>query len=113
MEEVEILLKERLRKVLHDTRTPITAMIDNPTMQARYGRQINRDASVQFQTLHRFIEKFPNLSAEWLILGTGEMWKKSQPTISQSNIVNGDNFGMMSNVNGLSAEDFLKALTKK
>ena len=71
----EILLKERIRHMLHNRGVTIASISDTPTLQARYGRQINGEAQVPFTTLHMLLDMFPDVDANWLILGEGQMQK--------------------------------------
>jgi hypothetical protein len=44
-------------------------------MQARLGRQINGEAAVPFTTLQLILERFHDISADWLIMGEVPMQK--------------------------------------
>lgn len=74
----EKLLKERMRYLLHEQRWPLTKLSQNETERARFGRQINGDAAVPFSTIVLFLSKFPDVSADWLIMGEGEMLKSKR-----------------------------------
>jgi hypothetical protein len=91
----EILLKERIRHMLHIRGVTIASISDTPTLQARYGRQINGDAQVPFTTLHMLLDMFPDVDANWLILGEGHMQKTAdRPHIHNTkNEVNGNSAG--------------------
>ena len=79
----EKILKERLRYVLHSEKCPIARFAKTETDRARFGRQINGDASVPFSTILMVLRMFPDVSAEWLIRGEGQMSKteEKQPTV--------------------------------
>ena len=91
----EILLKERIRHMLHNRGVTIASISDTPTLQARYGRQINGEASVPFTTLYKLLYMFHDIDANWLILGEGQMQKTSdRPHIHNTkNEVNGSSAG--------------------
>ena len=91
----EILLKERIRHMLHSRGVTIASISDTPTLQARYGRQINGEAQVPFTTLHMLLYMFHDIDANWLILGEGKMQKTSdRPHIHNTkNEVNGSSAG--------------------
>ena len=91
----EILLKERIRHMLHSRGVTIASISDTPTLQARYGRQINGEAQVPFTTLHMLLYMFPDVDANWLILGDGLMQKTTdRPHIHNTkNEVNGSSAG--------------------
>lgn len=78
VENEETLLKDRIRHLLHYKRITISKLADTPTLQARYGRQINGDAAVPFSTIVLVLSKFPDVSADWLIMGEGEMLKSKR-----------------------------------
>lgn len=44
-------------------------------MQKRLSRQLNGGATVTFETISSILESFPDISAEWLLRGEGEMYK--------------------------------------
>ena len=91
----EILLKERIRHMLHSRGVTIASISDTPTLQARYGRQINGEASVPFTTLYKLLYMFHDIDANWLILGEGQIQKTSdRPHIHNTkNEVNGSSAG--------------------
>lgn len=74
----EIMLKERIRFLLHQMKCPIARMSDNPTLQSRYSRQINGVAQVPFTTIALILDMFPKVSAEWLIRGEGTMTRSGE-----------------------------------
>ena len=82
----ELRLKERIRQMLHYKRMPVTKLTDNVTLRVRYCRQINGDASVPYSTLVLLLSKCPEVSADWLIMGEGEMLK-SKRTGTSTNYV--------------------------
>lgn len=70
----EKMLKERIRHMLTYKRMTIAKLSDNDTMRVRLGRQINGpDTSVPFSTLYMLLDMFPDIDANWLILGEGGM----------------------------------------
>lgn len=106
--EEEILLKGRIRQMLTYERKTISKLSDNDTIRVRLGRQINNPkTSVPFSTLYMLLRMFPDIDANWLLLGEGEMKKQSLVSMSQSNVVNGSNSGTISNING-SGEDLIR-----
>jgi len=42
-------------------------------MQTRLSRQINAGAAITYDTINRLLDVFPDVSAEWLMRGKGEM----------------------------------------
>ena len=100
MENEEIMLKERIRQMLTYKRSPIARLSENRTLQNRYGRQINGEAAVPISTLSLLLRMFPDISAEWLVTGEGEMLKSdnSKATYSTHNVVHGNTSGNIGNI---------------
>lgn len=48
-------------------------------MQVRLSRQINNGATITFETVSNILDTFPDVSAEWLLRGKGEMLIASSP----------------------------------
>lgn len=73
----EILLKDRIRHLLNLKKVNFGMLADgNETLRARYGRQVNNaDTSVPYTTIHLLLSMFPDISADWLIMGEGSMRK--------------------------------------
>ena len=69
------MLKERIRHLLTMKRVSVASLADNETLRIRYRRQINGDASVPYTTIHLLLTMFPDISADWLIMGDGSMRK--------------------------------------
>lgn len=46
---------------------------DTPT-QKRLNRQLSHGASITLDTLLRILERYPEVSAEWLLRGSGDMY---------------------------------------
>ena len=93
----EKLLKERIRHLLTYKRLSIAKLAENETMRVRLGRQINGpDTSVPYTTLHMLLYMFPDISADWLVMGEGSMYKADHtaPRIyNTKNEVNGSKAG--------------------
>ena len=80
-ENNEIILKERIRNLLRNKKATITSLAENGTLIARYFRQINDDSvSVPYSTIVLLLDKFPDVSAEWLVMGRGEMIRQDAVT---------------------------------
>lgn len=93
----EKLLKERIRHLLTYKRLSIAKLAENETMRVRLGRQINGpDTSVPYTTLHMLLYMFPDISADWLVMGEGHMLKAEHyaPHVyTQHNEVKGNSAG--------------------
>ena len=80
MPTTEVSLKERVRQMLTYKRKSVADLADNETLRVRYRRQINGDASLPYTTLALILDMFPDVSAEWLVMGRGEMIRKDAIT---------------------------------
>lgn len=74
--EEESLIKERMRFVLTKKRMSIAKFADNNKSDSvRYGQQFNGSAGVQLATIYKLLYMFPDISADWLVMGEGSMRK--------------------------------------
>ncbi|MBR7155006.1 MAG: hypothetical protein IKD12_06880 [Paludibacteraceae bacterium] len=92
----EKLLKERIRHMLTYKRMSISKIAEgDETLRVKLGRQINgEDTSVQFSVLYMLLYMFPDIDANWLILGEGQMTKTTDhPRIYNHNEANGSSAG--------------------
>ena len=72
----EELLKERIRYLLHNKKITIASLSDNDeSLRVRLGRQINGDSVVAYTTIYKLLYMFPDISADWLVMGEGSMRK--------------------------------------
>jgi polyhydroxyalkanoate synthesis regulator phasin len=70
------LLKERMKLVLKENGVSVNFLAKTFSVnQKSLNDQINADVRVGFQTIELLLEYFPNLSAEWLLRGEGDMLK--------------------------------------
>lgn len=112
----EKLLKERIRHMLSCKRMSISKIAEgNETLRVKLGRQINgEDTSVQFSVLHMLLYMFPDIDANWLILGEGQMTKSSnRPQIFNHNEVNGSTAGGSINVGNSNIPVSVQALLEE
>ena len=66
-------IRKQLKDILlHYSSTLNSIAIDN-AMQTRLSRQVNGGAAITYDTILRFLDVFPDVSAEWLLRGKGEM----------------------------------------
>ena len=97
------MLKERIRHMLTNKRMTIAKLSDNDTMRVRLGRQINGpDTSVPFSTLYMLLYMFPDIDANWLILGEGQM----QKTVDRPQIFNQQQYQMQTGENNSGVINF-------
>ena len=74
--EEQKMLKLRLRHLLETMKTSIRTLADSESERVMLGRQINNENTiVSYQTIHKVLNMFPAVSADWLVMGEGSMWK--------------------------------------
>ena len=70
------LLKERIHFLLARKNTNIHTIADDDSERIKLGRQINKpDTLVSMDTVRKLLYMFPDISADWLIMGEGAMEK--------------------------------------
>lgn len=67
-------LRSRFKEVLNFYNSNINQLTNGESStQVRLSRQINKGASITYDTIVILLEAFPKVSAEWLLRGKGEM----------------------------------------
>ena len=67
-------LRVRFKEVLSFYKSNINQLSKgDKAMQVRLSRQINNGATITFETVSNILDTFPDVSAEWLLRGKGEM----------------------------------------
>lgn len=91
------MLKLRIRHLLDTMKTSIRTLADTESERVMLGRQINgEDTIVPYQTIHKLLDMFPAVDANWLVMGEGGMYKADHvaPHIyTQHNEVKGNSAG--------------------
>lgn len=82
---------QRIKSILNDKQISIAAFAKMIGMlQVTCNRQIRGDQAVSLAIIEGFLHVFPDISAEWLLRGEGEMYKPNsgsaqvEATITQS-----------------------------
>ena len=92
----EKMLKERLRFIFGVKKIKIADLTDTKSEAVMLSRQLGEnDATVPYRTLHRVLYSYPDVDANWLMLGEGS-WQKTvdRPQIfNTKNEVNGSKAG--------------------
>ena len=76
--------------------------------QKRLNSQLSHGAAISLDTVLRILAVCPDVSADWLLRGAGEMYKNTQ-TITGAGNVTGENAMVIGQQNGLS-ENFVRDL---
>lgn len=73
-------LRVRFKEALRFYKSNINQLSKgDKAMQVRLSRQINNGATITFETVSNILDTFPDVSAEWLLRGKGEMLIASSP----------------------------------
>lgn len=77
---MEEAVRQRIIEVFNKKNTnPTKFSKGDSVLQNRLSRQL-RGAVITFDTIQRILEEFPDISAEWLIRGVGEMFLQKEGT---------------------------------
>lgn len=66
-------IRKRLKDILLHYNETLNSISSDNAMQTRLSRQVNGGAAITYDTILRFLDVFPDVSAEWLLRGKGEM----------------------------------------
>ena len=76
---MEGVINQRIKSVLEDRQISISAFSKMIGMQqVTCNRQIRGDQAVSLGLIEGFLEKFDDISAEWLLRGEGSMYRKEE-----------------------------------
>ena len=85
---METTVAQRIKSILNDNQISIAAFAKMIGMlQVTYNRQIRGDQSVSLAMIEGFLHVFPDISAEWLLRGEGEMYKSNSGSVQVEAIV--------------------------
>lgn len=71
----EKMLKERIKHLLVYKKMTISDLTRDEILYKRLRRQINDEALVPYSTIYMLLYMFPDISADWLVMGEGSMRK--------------------------------------
>ena len=75
---METTVAQRIKSILNDNQISIAAFAKMIGMlQVTCNRQIRGDQAVSLAMIKGFLHVFPDISAEWLLRGEGEMYKSN------------------------------------
>lgn len=76
---MESVINQRIKSVLEDRQISISAFSKMIGMQqVTCNRQIRGDQAVSLGLIEGFLEKFDDISAEWLLRGVGSMYRNEE-----------------------------------
>ena len=78
-------VKQRLRLILKEKHMPLASIgAESDSLKVTLSRQVNGDTAVSFSVIALFLDKFPDVSAEWLLRGQGDMFKHTNHATIQT-----------------------------
>lgn len=99
----EKLLKERIQHLLSFKKVSVASISDSESERVMLGRQIKGENTVvSFRTIHKLLYMFPDIDANWLILGEGQMIK----TTDRPQIFNQQQYQMQTGENNSGVINF-------
>ena len=71
--------KDRVRLLLKKNNLSFNAISDTSAIQSQFSRAFGKGKSgrLSYELIEIVLRKFPDVSAEWLLLGEGDMYKKT------------------------------------
>lgn len=77
---MEDIIRQRIIAIFQEKKTnPTRFSGEDKAMQKRLSRQLNGGSSITSETILGILDTFPDVSAEWLLRGKGEMLIASSP----------------------------------
>lgn len=77
---MEDIIRQRIIAIFQEKKTnPTRFSGEDKAMQKRLSRQLNGGSSITSETILGILNTFPDVSAEWLLRGKGEMLIASSP----------------------------------
>lgn len=71
---MEDIVRQRIIAIFQEKKTnPTRFSGEDKAMQKRLSRQLNGEASITSETILGILNTYPDISAEWLLRGKGEM----------------------------------------
>ena len=76
---METIIRLKIKELVDENGQTAHSLSDNPAQNRRLNRQINEGSAITMPTLLDILDKFPSVSAEWLLRGEGEKYKTDVP----------------------------------
>lgn len=72
---MENAVRQRIKEILKNKNQTVNSFSGGDSaLQLRLSRQLNKNVSISLDTILIILDRFPDLSAEWLLRGKGEMF---------------------------------------
>ena len=102
-------VRNRINDVLREkglTENSVAAGVS--AVQSRLNSQLSHGGKITLDTILRILDACPDVSAEWLLRGTGEMYKSAK--ITGANSVTGRNATVIGQQTAILSENFVRDL---
>ena len=70
-------ISDRIKYVLSEKQTSVAELAGSETQRIKFSRQLNGHNGLTLPVVVKVLDRFPDVSAEWLIRGEGEMDKSN------------------------------------
>lgn len=100
-------VRNRINDVLREkglTENSVAAGVS--AVQSRLNSQLSHGGKISLDTILRILDACPDVSAEWLLRGTGEMYKSAK--ITGANSVTGRNATVIGQQTAILSENFVR-----
>lgn len=78
-------VKQRIKQILRSKKIQIPLLAEgDENLRRTLFRQINEETTLAISTVIFILDKFPDVSAEWLLRGEGDMFKHTNPATIQT-----------------------------
>ena len=110
-ENLERAVRNRIKQLQNEKKLTENGLAggDTPT-QKRLNRQLSHGASISLDTILRLLSACPDVSADWLLRGAGDMYITSNGGVTGASRVTGKNATIIGQQAGVLTEAFVSSL---
>lgn len=100
-------VRTRINEVLRENKiTENSVAAGDSATQSRLNSQLSHGKKITLDTILRILDACPDVSADWLLRGTGEMYKSTK--ITGANSVTGRNATVIGQQTAILSENFVR-----
>ncbi len=83
---MEELIRQRVKEIISSNKNvSLTSLGGSDSVKMQLSRQINGTTTITVGTILLILEKFPQVSAEWLLRGEGSMYRQENEPLTLPN----------------------------
>lgn len=110
-ESLENAVRDRIKQLQKEKGFTENGLAGGDTpAQKRLNRQLSHGAGISLDTLLRILEACPDVSADWLLRGSGDMYVTAGTSVTGANNVTGQNATVIGQQAGVLTEAFVRDL---